>query len=275
VEPLEFPGGDLGSLAVHGSVNDLAVAGAEARWLTLAAIIEEGFEISRLQRIMASFATAASQVGVRVVAGDTKVVPRGHGGGLYLVVTGIGVQTREALNLTRIEAGDALLVSGPIGDHGIAVMLARQEFGIHGDVRSDSAPVLDLCRALWPLAGLRFVRDPTRGGIATVANEIARGAGFGLRLQETAMPVRPTTVSVCEMLGYDPLYLACEGRALAVVAPDQAAEALRRWRELSAGQDASIIGQVETGNGRVTLETAPGGERVLDELLDDPLPRIC
>ena len=275
VEPLEFPGGDLGSLAVHGCVNDLAVAGAQAKWLTLAAIIEEGFEISHLRRIVASFATAANQVGVHVVAGDTKVVPRGRGGGLYLVVTGIGVRAREALELSRIKVGDALLISGPVGDHGIAVMLARQQFGMHGDVRSDSAPVLELCRALWPLAGLRFLRDPTRGGIATVANEISRGTGFGVRLQEAAMPVRPTTVSVCEMLGYDPLYLACEGRALAVVAPDHATPALQRWRDLPAGYDASIIGQVQAASARVTLETAFGGERVLDELLDDPLPRIC
>ncbi len=275
VEPIEFPGGDLGALAVHGSVNDLAVAGAEAKWLTLAAIIEEGFEISQLRRIVASFATAASQVGVRVIAGDTKVVPRGRGGGLYFVVSGIGVRRRESLELARIKVGDALLVSGPVGDHGIAVMLAREEFGMRGDVRSDSAPVLDLCRALWPLVGLRFVRDPTRGGVATVANEICRGTGLGLRLQEAALPVRPTTESVCEMLGYDPLYLACEGRALAVVAPDQATEALRRWRTLAAGCDASIIGCVQAGSARVTLETALGGERVLDELFDDPLPRIC
>jgi len=275
VEPLEFPGGDLGALAVHGSVNDLAVAGAEAKWLTLAAIIEEGFEISLLRQIIASFATAASQIGVRVVAGDTKVVPRGRGGGLYLVVTGIGLRTREALELSRIKVGDVLLVSGSVGDHGVAVMLARQEFGMRGDVRSDSAPVLDLCRALWPLAGLRFLRDPTRGGIATVANEICRGTGLGLRLQEAAVPLRQTTVSVCEMLGYDPLYLACEGRALAVVAPDHASEALQRWRQLQDGRDASIIGRVESGGARVTLETALGGERVLDELLDDPLPRIC
>jgi len=217
----------------------------------------------------------ATQIGVRVVAGDTKVVPRGRGGGLYLVVTGIGLRKRETLDLRQIKVGDALLISGPVGDHGIAVMLARQEFGMRGDVRSDSAPVLDLCRALWPLAGLRFLRDPTRGGIATVANEVARGTGLGLRLQEAAMPLRPTTVSVCEMLGYDPLYLACEGRALAVVAPNQAGEALQRWRDLASGRDASIIGHVEASSVRVTLETALGGERVLDELLDDPLPRIC
>lgn len=275
VEPLEFPGGDLGALAVHGSVNDLAVAGAEPKWLTLAVIIEEGLEVARLQRLIASFAAAAQRLGVRVVAGDTKVVPHGRGGGVYLAVTGIGLRTRAGLDLPRIEAGDAVLVSGPVGDHGIAVMLARQEFDLHGNVCSDSAPVLDLCRALWPLTGLRFLRDPTRGGLATVANEICHATGLGLRLYETAIPLRPTTASVCEILGYDPLYLACEGRAVAVVAPDQAQEALRRWRELDSGREASIIGRIEAGRARVTLETAVLGERVLDELLDDPLPRIC
>jgi len=275
VEPLEFPGGDLGCLAVHGSVNDLAVSGAVPRWLTLAAILEEGTQISLLQRLVASFARAAHRVGARVVAGDTKVVPYGRGGGVYFVVTGIGVRVREALDLSRIQVGDAILVSGPVGDHGIAVMLAREQFGMHGDVRSDSAPVLDLCRALWPLSGLRFMRDPTRGGIATVANEICRGTGLGLSLSEAAMPLRPTTVSVCEMLGYDPLYLACEGRVLAIVAPDQATQALQHWRELESGRSAAIIGHMEAGSARVALRTAAGGERVLDELLDDPLPRIC
>lgn len=275
VEPLEFPGGDLGSLAVHGSVNDLAVAGAVPKWLTLAAIIEEGLELACLRRLVASLALAARKVGVRITAGDTKVVPHGRGGGVYLAVTGIGVRARPDLDLTRIEAGDAVLVSGPVGDHGIAVMLARQEFDLRGNVRSDSAPVLDLCRALWPLSGLRFMRDPTRGGLATVANEISQTSGLGLRLSEEAIPVRPTTASVCEMLGYDALTLACEGRVVAVVAANQAQEALQRWRELESGCEAAIIGRVEDRGARVTLETALGGERVLDELVDDPLPRIC
>jgi hydrogenase expression/formation protein HypE len=275
VEPLEFPGGDLGSLAVHGSVNDLAVAGAVPKWLTLAAIIEEGLEIACLRRLVASFGRAARKIGARVTAGDTKVVPHGRGGGAYLAVTGIGERTRAGLDLSRIEVGDAVLVSGPVGDHGIAVMLARQEFDLHGNVLSDSAPVLDLCSALWPLAGLRFMRDPTRGGLATVANEISQATRLGLRLNEEAIPVRPTTASVCEMLGYDPLTLACEGRVVAVVAADQADEALQRWRELETGRGAAIIGRAESGAARVILETAPGGERVLDELVDDPLPRIC
>ncbi len=275
VEPLEFPGGDLGSLAVNGSVNDLAVAGAVPKWLTLATIIEEGLEIACLRRLVASFAAAAHAAGVRVLAGDTKVVPRGHGGGVYFSVTAIGVQARDGLRVSGVRAGDIVLVSGPIGDHGVAVMLARQDFELRGTVLSDCAPVLDLCRAVWPLPGLRFCRDPTRGGLATVANEVAREAGLALRLREAAIPVRPQTASVCEILGYDSFYLACEGRVVAIVAPDQAEEALGRWRAMDAGRDAAIIGRVESGAARVILETALGGERVLDELLDDPLPRIC
>jgi hydrogenase expression/formation protein HypE len=275
VQPLEFPGGDLGSLAVHGCVNDLAVAGAEPRWLTLAAILEEGLEIGRLRRIVASFAAAARALGIRVAAGDTKVVPHGHGGGAFFAVTGIGERVRPGIDLQRIEPGDAVLVSGPVGDHGIAVMLARQEFGLRGDVRSDCAPVLDLCRVVWPLAGLRFTRDPTRGGLATVMHEIASATGRSVRLLQQALPVRPATTLVCEMLGYDPLYLACEGRVVAVVAAAEAEQALARWNELQAGRQAAVIGRIETGPARVVLETPLGGERMIDELEDDPLPRIC
>lgn len=275
VDPLEFPGGDLGSLAVNGAVNDLAVAGAVPNWLTLATIIEEGLEVACLRRLVVSFAAAARRVGVRVLAGDTKVVPRGHGGGVYFSVAAIGVRARDGLLMSAIRDGDAVLVSGPIGDHGVSVMLARQDFELRGEVRSDCAPVLDLCRAIWALPGLRFCRDPTRGGLATVMNEIARETGLTVRLQEQAIPVRPQTASVCEILGYDSLYLACEGRVVAIVAADQAEEALGRWRDIEAGRGAAIIGRVESGTARVVLETAPGGERILDELLDDPLPRIC
>ena len=275
VQPLEFPGGDLGSLAAHGTINDLAVAGAEPRWLTLAAILEEGLEIERLRRFVASFAEAARAAGARVLAGDTKVVPRGNGGGAYFTVTGIGERRRDGVAIDRVEPGDAVLVSGPVGDHGIAVMLAREDFDLRADVRSDCASVLGLCRALWPLPGLRFTRDPTRGGLATVAHEIAHARGVGLRLRDDSLPVRDTTRSVCEMLGYDPLYLACEGRVVAVLSPADAPEALRRWRAIAAGRDAALVGRIVDGPARVVLETAIGGERLLDELEDDPLPRIC
>ena len=276
VQPLEFPGGNLGSLAVHGVVNDLAVAGADPRFLTLSALIEEGLEVEVLDRLIASFAAAARESGVAVVAGDTKVVRRGEGGGLYLTVAGIGVKRAQApLDITRIAPGDMVLVSGPVGDHGIAVMLAREQFGLSGELRSDSASVLPLAQAVRDLPGLRFMRDPTRGGLATVAHEIARACGHSVALEQAAVPLRPQVVSVCEMLGYDPYYLACEGRIVAVAAATAANEILARWQALPLGTDACLIGRIEDGGARVILQTSLGGRRILDELEDDPLPRIC
>ncbi|HEX9626667.1 MAG TPA: hydrogenase expression/formation protein HypE, partial [Acidiferrobacterales bacterium] len=199
VQPLEFPGGDIGSLAVHGTVNDLAVAGAEPRYLTLNAFIEEGMAVAQLDRIVASLASAAREAGVQVVAGDTKVLRRGEGGGLYLATTGVGVRaSRNALTLDAVRDGDAVLVSGPVGDHGIAVMLAREQFGLSGELRSDSASVLPLTRAIRDLPDLKFMRDPTRGGLATVAHEIARASGHSVALKQNAVPLRPEVVSVCE-----------------------------------------------------------------------------
>lgn len=276
VQPLEFPGGNLGSLAVHGVVNDLAVAGADPRFLTLSALIEEGLEVEVLDRLIASFAAAARESGVAVVAGDTKVVRRGEGGGLYLTVAGIGVKRAQApLDITRIAPGDMVLVSGPVGDHGIAVMLAREQFGLSGELRSDSASVLPLAQAVRDLPGLRFMRDPTRGGLATVAHEIARACGHSVALEQAAVPLRPQVVSVCEMLGYDPYYLACEGRIVAVADATAANEILARWQALPLGTDACLIGRIEDGGARVILQTSLGGRRILDELEDDPLPRIC
>ena len=276
VQPLEFPGGDIGSLAVHGTLNDLAVAGARPRYLSLNAFIEEGLEIALLERLIASLGAAARRAGVAVVAGDTKVLRRGEGGGLYLATTGIGTRLPgPLLGLERIRTGDRILVSGPLGDHGIAVMLAREAFGLRGDLRSDSASVLPLTRAALQFPGLRFMRDPTRGGLATVCHEIAAGTGLGLRLHEGLLPIRDPVRSVCEMLGYDPLFLACEGRVVAVAAPDQAEGLLTTWRDLPEGREAALVGALEEGPGRVTLVTELGGERLLPELEDDPLPRIC
>ena len=276
VEPLTFPGGDIGSLAVHGVVNDLAVAGADPLYFTVSALIEEGLEIAALDRYIGSFARAARQSRVAVVAGDTKVVRRGEGSGLYLSVTGIGVRRAGArLGMARITPDDVVLVSGPVGDHGIAVMLARGQFGLSGELRSDSASVLPLTRAVRDFPDLKFMRDPTRGGLATVAHEIARASGHSVALDQNAVPLRPEVVSVCEMLGYDPYYLACEGRVVAVADPFAADEVLARWRALPEGREAAIIGRIETGGSRVILETGLGGRRMLDELEDDPLPRIC
>lgn len=276
VKPLEFPGGDIGSLAVHGTTNDLAVAGAEPRYLSLNAFIEEGLELAVLDRLIASLARAAEALGVRVVAGDTKVVPRGEGSGLYLATTGIGVRLPgPPLGLEHIRPGDQLLVSGPVGDHGIAILLAREAFGLRGELRSDAGSVLPLTRAALEFPGLRFMRDPTRGGLATVCHEISAATGLEVRLEQGAIPVRDAVASVCEMLGYDPLYLACEGRVVAVVAEQDAEALLERWRSLPEGEGARRIGAVGEGEARVRITTELGGERWLEELEDDPLPRIC
>jgi hydrogenase expression/formation protein HypE len=276
VQPLEFPGGDIGSLAVHGTTNDLAVAGATPLYLSLNVFIEEGLEVELLDRVIGSLARAAREAGVQVAAGDTKVLRRGEGGGLYLATTGIGVRPHGlALSMQQIRPGDSLLVSGSVGDHGISVMLAREQFGLSGELKSDAASVLPFTRALLEMEGLRFMRDPTRGGLATVAHEIARATGCSVRLSEPAIPVRDTVRSVCEMLGYDPYYLACEGRVVAVVAPEAAAAALAAWRGLPGGEDAALIGQVDAEGRPVVIETELGGRRMLEELEDDPLPRIC
>jgi hydrogenase expression/formation protein HypE len=276
VQPLEFPGGDIGSLAVNGTVNDLAVAGATPLFLSLNAFVEEGLEIATLDRIVSSLAGAARAAGVQVVAGDTKVVPRGEGGGLYLATTGVGLRAPGVrLGMQRIRPGDAIVVSGPVGDHGIAVMLAREDFEISGDVRSDCGNVIALARCAMELEGLRFMRDPTRAGLAGVAWEISRHAGVTVRLQEAAIPVRDAVQMVCEMLGYDPYYLACEGRAVAVVEAGQAEGLVASWRKLPEGEGAAVIGRIEEGEPRIVLETAISGERILDDLEEDPLPRIC
>jgi hydrogenase expression/formation protein HypE len=274
VQPLEFPGGNIGSLAVHGTVNDLAVCGATPRYLTLNVFLEEGLEIAVLRRVVDALAAAARDCGVAVVAGDTKVVGRGDCDGIYLATTGVGFRPHgRRYAMDRIRSGDRLMVSGPVGDHGTAVLLAREEFGLRGDLRSDAASVLPLTQALAAFDGLRFMRDPTRGGLATVTHEMVRATGLGLRLDEARIPVSDPVQSVCELLGFDPLYLACEGRVVAVVASAEAEAALAALRRLAP--QAALIGEVTGGTPQVILETAFGGQRVLDELENDPLPRIC
>jgi hydrogenase expression/formation protein HypE len=274
VQPLEFPGGNIGSLAVHGTVNDLAVSGAVPRFMTLSAFLEEGLEIALLRRVIDALAGAARDCQIAVVAGDTKVVGRGDCDGIYLAATGIGFRPIGAcFALDRVRAGDRILVSGPIGDHGAAVMLARQEFGLRGELQSDAASVLPQTQALMRVAGLRFMRDPTRGGLATVAHELVRCTGLTVRLVEARIPVNDSVQSVCELLGFDPLYLACEGRIVAVVAPEAAEIALDKLRAVAPL--AALIGELGVGSPQVILDTAFGGQRTLDELEDDPLPRIC
>jgi hydrogenase expression/formation protein HypE len=274
VQPLEFPGGNIGSLAVHGTVNDLSVSGASPRYMTLSVFLEEGLEIATLRRIVGALGKAARECGIAVVAGDTKVVGRGECDGMYISVTGVGFRppgTRLALDQVRV--GDRLLVSGPIGEHGAAVMLARQEFGLRGDLQSDAASVYPEAQLLMTTEGLRFMRDPTRGGLATVAHEIARATGLAVRLFEAHIPIADSVQSLCELLGFDPLYMACEGRLVAVVAPEQAEASLALLRTVAPG--ARLIGTMTQEPSQVILETSFGGERSLDELEDDPLPRIC
>ena len=274
VQPLEFPGGNIGSLAVHGTVNDLAVSGAAPRFMTLSVFLEEGLEFAVLRRVINALADAARDSGVAVVAGDTKVVGRGDCDGIYLATTGVGFRPRGArFSLDQVRAGDCILVSGPIGAHGAAVMLARQEFGLRGDLKSDAASVLPQAQALMTVPNLRFMRDPTRGGLATVAHELARATGLTVHLSEAQIPVDDPVQSVCELLGFDPLYLACEGRIVAVVAPESAEAALAALRAVAPR--AAQIGRLGEGSPQVILTTAFGGQRSLDELEDDPLPRIC
>jgi hydrogenase expression/formation protein HypE len=275
VQPLEFPGGNIGSLAVHGTTNDLAVAGAIPKYLSLNAFIEEGLEIATLERIIKTLAETAAEIGVKVVCGDTKVLRRGEGGGLYLATTGVGIRHGHVMSMKNIKHGDAIIVSGPVGDHGIAVMLAREEFGLRGDIQSDAASVLNLTTAAMNHEGLRFMRDPTRGGIATVCSELHRATGMGVRLSESKMPIRDPVQSVCDMLGYDPMYLACEGRVVAIVDAAEAEALLSTWQQLEEGAAAAVIGQIDSTIPYVLMETDIGGERILEELEDDPLPRIC
>ena len=275
VKPLEFPGGTIGSLAIHGTVNDLAVSGATPKYLSLNAFIEEGMPFEQLERILDDMAQAALACNVHIVTGDTKVLPLHEASGVYFATSGIGIYD-PAFNLgtDRILLGDKILVNGSIGDHGTAVMLAREQYGLRGHLKSDSASVFPFTHALSQLDGVRFMRDPTRGGLATVCVEITRQTKMGCYLQSTQIPIKPEVDSVCEILGYDPYYLACEGRVIAIVDAQQADQALALWQQLPGGEAAAIIGEVAE-QPRVILETELGGQRVLDELEDDPLPRIC
>jgi hydrogenase expression/formation protein HypE len=278
VKPLSFPGGDIGELAVNGTVNDLAVAGARPLWLSAGFVLEEGLPVAELRRIVASMAAATRRAGVAVVAGDTKVVERGKADGLYVTTSGVGVLAHDVvLGPEQARPGDRVLLSGTLADHGMAVMIARGDLRLEGDVRSDTAPVHELAAALLGLGdALRWMRDPTRGGLATALNELATQSGLAVRLQEPALPVEPTVNAACEILGIDPLYVANEGKLVAVVAAEAAGEALARLRAHELGARAVEIGAVEAEpESMVLLDTALGGSRIVDMLVGDPLPRIC
>jgi hydrogenase expression/formation protein HypE len=278
VSPLFFPGGDIGDLAVNGTVNDLAVSGARPLWLSAAFILEEGFPVADLERIVGSMAAAAERAGVQVVTGDTKVVQRGKADGCYVNTAGVGVIERPVeLGVATARPGDAVIVSGPIGEHGITVMLARGELDIESEVESDTAPLNGLVERLLDAApGVRGLRDATRGGVATICNEVARAAGVAVVVDEDSVPVRPDVRGACELLGIDPLYVACEGRLVAVVDGDQADAAMAALRSHPLGEGAAVIGRVrDDPPGLVLLKTSFGGTRIVDLLVGDPLPRIC
>jgi hydrogenase expression/formation protein HypE len=278
VKPIFFPGGDIGELAVNGTVNDLAVSGAVPLALSAGFVVEEGFAIADLRRVARSMAAAAAAVGVPVATGDTKVVERGHGDGVYVNTAGVGVVGKEAmLGSERVRPGDRVLVSGTLGDHGMAVMIARGELDLEVELESDTAPVHELTRALLELGpAVRWLRDPTRGGLATALNELAEQSELAVVLEETALPLRPAVVGACEILGIDPLYVANEGKLVAIVASDAAEPALAALREHALGAEAALIGEIRTEpEGLVVLETALGGSRIVDMLVGDPLPRIC
>jgi hydrogenase expression/formation protein HypE len=278
VSPLFFPGGDIGELAVNGTVNDLAVSGATPQYLSAGFILEEGFPVADLNRIAESMRDAAAAAGVQIVTGDTKVVQRGKADGCYINTAGVGVFDRDlALGVAQARPGDAIIVSGPIGDHGVTIMLARGELDIEADVQSDTAPLNGLVAGLLDqVPGVRALRDATRGGVATILNEIATAADVGVLVSEDAIPVRAEVRGAAELLGIDPMYVACEGRLVAVVDGEAAGPALDALHAHPLGTQAAVIGHV-TGDtpGLVHLKTAFGGTRIVDLLVGDPLPRIC
>lgn len=278
VHPLFFPGGDIGSLAVHGTVNDLAMSGAQPLWLTAAFILEEGLEIRTLERVVASMAQAARAVGVQVVAGDTKVVERGHGDGIYINTTGVGaVPAGLEVGPQRAQPGDVVLLSGTVGDHGIAVLSQREGLAFDTDLVSDSAPLNRLVEALLTAAPhTHCLRDPTRGGLAAALNELAGTSGVGIEIEEAAVPLRPAVAAACEMLGFDPLTVANEGKLVAFVPPQEAPVALEALRAHPLGREAARIGVVTAQHpGMVLARTRIGGRRVVDMPLGELLPRIC
>ena len=278
VKPLFFPGGDIGKLAVHGTVNDLAVGGAQPLFLAAAFILEEGLAIVDLQRIVASMRAACEEAQIQLVTGDTKVVDRGKGDQVFITTTGIGlVPEGRTLSIANARPGDAVLVSGTLGDHGIAIMSVREGIEFETVLESDCAPLTGLVSAMLAAApGIRCMRDPTRGGLSSALNELAAASRVGVELDEKAIPLRPAVRGACEMLGLDPLYVACEGKLVAVVPEEEAARALEAMRAHPLGRDAALVGRIVSDHpGLVTLKTLVGGERVVAMLAGEQLPRIC
>jgi hydrogenase expression/formation protein HypE len=278
VRPIFFPGGDIGSLAVHGTVNDLAVGGAQPLFLSAAFILEEGLPMADLRRVVSSMREACALAGVSLVTGDTKVVDRGKGDQIYITTSGIGlVPDGRSLSIRAARPGDRILVSGTIGDHGIAIMSVREGIEFETVLESDSAPLNDLTRVMLEACpGIRSMRDPTRGGVSSALNELAAASRVGVRLREASIPLRPEVRAACEMLGLDPLYVANEGKLIAVAAPDDADRLVEAMRSHPLGRSAAIIGEVVDDHpGMVTMHSVVGGERVVTMLAGEQLPRIC
>jgi hydrogenase expression/formation protein HypE len=278
VDPLFFPGGDIGCLAVHGTINDLAMRGARPICLSLGFILEEGFALAELTRIVSSISAATRACEVPIVTGDTKVVPRGKADKVFINTSGIGVidETIE-LSAGKVRPGDTIIVSGSIGDHGITIMTRRAGLSLGGDLRSDTMPLHRLtAHVLAAVPGaVHAMRDPTRGGVATTLNEIAARAGVTIALEDELLPIRAEVRAACEILGLEPLYLANEGKCLAAVAGDQADAVVEAMRATTEGKEARIIGRVEAGSARVVINTPIGGSRIVTALHGEPLPRIC
>ena len=280
VNPLFFPGGDIGRLAVSGTVNDLSVSGARPLYLSAGFIIEEGFLIEELERIVQSMAATAKEAGVQIVTGDTKVVERGQCDKLFINTTGLGLVSEEHRQLStgdNIQAGDKIVISGRVAEHGVAILCARNELGISSKIESDVAPLNGMIlSALNSCPGINFMRDPTRGGVATTLAEISQMTNLGIEIEEALVPVTEELAGICELLGFDPLYIANEGKVVFVVAADAAEKLLRTLRSHQNGQDATIIGTITSSHPKtVVMKTAIGGNRVLDMLTGDQIPRIC
>ncbi|NDY42599.1 hydrogenase expression/formation protein HypE [Dissulfurirhabdus thermomarina] len=279
VDPLFFPGGDIGALAIHGTINDLAMRGAAPAALSAAFVLEEGLETAVLDRVAASMGAAAAAAGVPVVTGDTKVVPRGAADRLFVTTAGVGVVPAGVrLGAACIRPGDRILLSGTIGDHGVTVLTRRAGLALEGDLRSDTRPLHRLAAAVLAAApgGVHAMRDPTRGGLAETLCELAERAGAAMEIEEAAVPVRPAVRAACELLGLDPLYLANEGKCVVVAEPGAAEAVLAAMRATAEGRGAVAIGRVTEGPpGRVEMRTAVGGRRIVPPLAGDPLPRIC
>jgi hydrogenase expression/formation protein HypE len=277
VKPIDFPGGNIGSLAVHGTVNDIAVSGAQPKWLSLALIIEEGLPLETLRTVLNATQAAATACGIQIATGDTKVVSRGQCDKIYINTAGIGEKlTGFSLSADSIRPGDCILINGGLGDHGVAVMAARETIHIQGGPDSDSAPVQSLVLAAQPYAEhIRFMRDPTRGGAAAVLNELVDSRDVGIMLKEDDIPYSRGTLGVCEMLGLDPLHVASEGRVIAICAPQVADAILSAWRQDPHGTKSACIGTVTADAGRVIMETITGGKRLVDLPRGELLPRIC